>query len=270
MRLIGALFVMVLLMVPRPGSAQSLALPAEPDRHWFFVDFNFAGGVESLAAEREFLTRFLVVGELATLQARYPKPSGARAFPLLDVSGGYMLGPRAGFAVGFSRSSFEDRATITATVPHPFFLQTEGTATGQTDPLTRTESATHFSVILMPYTTRRTEWRAVLGPTLFFYSADMVTDITYSQNAVQGNPQNIVTLTGYTTEEASGKAFGVHIGGDFAFDIVPNVAITAGGRYAIGTVAIEPEPLSGISQDIRVGDWRLFVGLRWRVGKSSQ
>ena len=269
MRLTGALLVVVLSILARPASAQLLSRPAEPDRHWFFVDVNFVGSTNSLAEGVEYLGKSVVASELATFKAAYPKPSDARVFPLLDVSGGYMVNPRVGIGVGFSQSSYENTAALTATVPHPFFLQIPATGTGETDLLQRTESATHFFVTVTALSTRRTEWRFSFGPTIFSLAADMVTDVTYSQNAPQNNPQNIVTVTGYTTEEARGTSVGAHVSSDFAFNVARSVAITGGVRGSVGEVKIDPEPLSGIKQDVRVGDWRVFVGVRWRVGKSQ-
>ena len=268
MRLPGALFV-VLLLLPHPASAQSPAPQSQP-RYRFFFDVNLAGSTNSLADDVQYTGKVLITGEVATFLAKYPRPEGDRSFPLLDLGGGVMLSRRVGLGLGFSQASYDNVVALTATVPHPFILQTPGTGTGETEPLRRTENATHVFVTITPYDTRRTEWRMSFGPTIFAYSADMVATITYSQNAPQGNPQNIVTVTGYTTEEASAKTLGVHVGADFAFDVGYGVAATAGGRYAVGTVGLNREPLSKGAQDIRVGDWRVFVGLRWQLGRSSQ
>jgi|SRR5262245_57772033 len=265
MRPLGGLVVAALLLVPGPASAQTPGQTgAVPGR--FFIDVNFLGTAFSVADERQFQNSFIQSGEVTTFKVTYPKPTDARVFPLLDVGGGWMLNRHFGFGAQFSQAVYDDPAGLEATVPHPFYLQAAATAKGASDPLRRTENSLHLFITATALRTDRSEWRFSGGPSIISLSAEMVSEILYIQTATPESQQNTVTITGAATQTADGMTVGFHIASDFAYDITRAIAITGGVRASKGTVTINREPLTKIPQDIRVGGWRIFLGLRFRFG----
>ena len=246
-------------------------MPAPPVPERFFIDVNFLGSAYSNAIERRFVTYAIQSGELATFRVTYPQPTDARVFPILDIGGGMMLGQRAGIGVAFSQATYDDPAELLVTIPHPFFLQAPGTGTASSDPLRRTENSTHIFLTVMLMRKSRMEWRISGGPSIISYSAEMVSSIQYEQDAPPSSQTNTVTITGYTTSEVHGLTLGVHGGSDFAYDLTRSrrIALTGGVRGSLGTVTIDHEPLNNLKQEIRVGGWRVFAGLRFRFGTVS-
>jgi hypothetical protein len=89
----------------------------------------------------------------------------------------------------------------------------------------------------------------------------MVRDLVYELSG-----QNVLTITGFTADKASGDAFGIHLGGDFAYFFTKRFGIASGMRFSRGTVKVDREPLSTIAQEIRVGSKQIYVGGRFRFG----
>ena len=264
MRVVPAILVAVLVMTPRASEAQSAERVWDEPR--IFVDVNLFGSASSLVRDRTFTSIFVVSGELGTFRANYPGPSRASLFPLVDLGGGYMITRSFAAGVSFSRIKFEDAAGLEATIPHPTFLNAPASDTGATDALTRRESATHIFAAYVPLRTDRAELRIFGGPSFFWYTADMVNDISYAQTFDPLSPQNVVTIDGFTSGEVSGSAIGFHLGGDFAYFFTRMFGMGAGVRFSRGTVTVDPEPLSQVSQEIRVGGTVVFLGVRIHLG----
>jgi hypothetical protein len=258
----------VLILVSRPVAAQ---IPAQPKSEGarFFIDVSLIGSATSNARERTYGCAFLQDSEVATFRATDPRPSGGRVFPIVDIGGGIALTRRVSLGVAFTRASYRDVSTLEATVPHPYYLDVPATGVGQSAPFRRTERATHLSMTLTVLRTGRTEWRLSGGPSIIAYSADMVSGIRYSQAATAASDANVVTITGQTTQNVGGRTLGGHVGSDVAFAMTRAIAVTGGLRASIGTVTIDREPLTGLSQDIRVGGQQIFLGVRFRLGHAN-
>jgi hypothetical protein len=136
-----------------------------------------------------------------------------------------------------------------------------------TESLDRTETSLHVFMTVTAMRTKRTEWRFYGGPSIMGYSENLVSEILFSQEATPASPSNVVTITGYSTEKVSANAtVGFHIGSDFAYDLTRVIVLTGGVRASKGTVSIARDPMSTLSQEIRVGSWQVLVGLRFRIG----
>src|SRR5262245_33468970 len=210
MRPLAGLLAGILLVFARPVSAQSFGQTG-PERYRFFIDVNFLGSTISAAEGTTYQYSIIHFGEVATLKAHYPKPSDDRLFPLVDVGGGIMFGERFGVGAQFTQVTFRDSATLEAILPHPFYLHAPATGTSETASLNRTEIAVHVFATVTALRTSRTEWRFSGGPSFLFYSADMVSDIFFSQTATPDSPDNVVTVTGYSTANVSASGLSFHV-----------------------------------------------------------
>ena len=266
MRPVTAL-VALLLVIPRSSPAQTDPAPRPSAEARFFVHVNPSGTAHSPAKPREFTSLFLRFSEVGSMRTIYPKPARVRLWPLLDAGGGLMLTRRVGLGVSYSRTDFEDVVGLAATIPHPSVLGAPATATGETtQTLARRESVTNVFVLLVPVRLHHAEVRLFAGPSFFSYDADMVDDVLFTQAADPLLPANTITIDGFTSREARGRAVGVHAGAEVAYFLTRMIGIAGGVRLSRGTVTVDEEPLSGLSQPIRVGGRLVFVGVRVRFG----
>lgn len=265
MHVVLGVLVAVQLISPRVNLAQA------PDRQWerrMFLDVSMAGAAASGAREREFTSRFVAFGEAGSFRATYPKPSRSGLFPMLDVSGGYMTARSVGLGGGLTRTSHEDAAGLRASIPHPGILGVPGIGTGVTSlPVGRTETAIHFFVASVPVRNNRVAFRIFGGPSFFWYKADMVSNVLYTQSASPTTLQNDITVIGFSSTKAKGRGPGFHIGSDFTYFINQLIGVKGGIRYSRANVTINKEPLSLLNQEIRVGGTQIFLGVRFRFGE---
>jgi hypothetical protein len=265
MRFALGILVALLVMTPRTSVGQTANPPSGVAR--ISVDVNLLGMAASLANDRRFQSRFLKFGEIGSSFATYPEPSLGTPFPLLDVGGSFMLTRWLGVGATYSRTIYEDDAGLSATIPHPTFYGAAATNIGATgEQLTRREAATNIFLAIVPVRTTRAEWRLVGGPTIISLKADMVNEVLYEQTYVPTSPQQTITINGFTTSEVTANDLGVHVGSDFTFFFTKFVGVGGGVRFSYGTVTLEQEPLSKVSQEIRVGNTLVFLGVRFRIG----
>jgi hypothetical protein len=252
----------VLLAVPRTSLAQA-ANPIADDAR-IVVDVNVLGSTDSLAKDRQFQSRFIRFGEVGSSFATYPEPS--RTITFVDVGVSYRLTPWSSVGIAYSRTDRDDGVGLGATIPHPTFFASPATGSGGTgEELTRRESATHL-YFGFPLRIKGAEVRGFVGPTFFSLKADMVQEVLYLQTHDPASPQQAITVSGFRTAEAKGSDVGFHAGGDATFYVTRMVGVAGGVRFSQGTVTLDPEPLSQVAQEIRVGGTVIFVGLRLRVG----
>jgi len=268
MRLPPGVVAAVLITLPQAVLAQGPdPEPATSSR--FFVDANLSGVAASVAASRQFSSRFVTFGELGTARAGYPKPSHSSRFPFADLGGGIMFTPEVGVGISYSQTTYEDVIALTTTIPHPTLLNAAATADGETNgALKRRERATHVFVVgVTPLPINGTELRVAGGASFFSYHADMVQTVLFSQTYNQFTPQNTITISGIQSDVATGNAIGFHVSADFSYFFTKRIGIGTGVRVSRATVDIKPEPLSGLEQQVRVGAAAGFVGVRFRFGQ---
>jgi hypothetical protein len=264
MRFLAGVLAMLVVLIPRPGHAQSAPAAAETPR--FFIDVNVFGAVESFSDRRVFTSRSLLFSEIATTTATYPKP-GRVTGAALDLGGGIRL-PR-GFSTGlhYTRTVYDDGVGLTTTIPHPTYLNSLATASSTPkDLLERREAAVHLFLALSLRPFGRYHVRLFGGVSEFSYSAQMVRAVTYSQTFNPLTPQNVVVVTGLDSERITAHDTGLHAGGDVTYFVNQTIGISAGARVSQGTVSFT-EPLSRLKQGVRVGGTQIYTGVRFRFGR---
>ena len=257
--------------VPRISTAQTQATgPTLPQLPRIYMDVNLFGYANPVGEAKTFENYALKFGEVATFQASYPTPSESTGFPAY-VGGGYMLHRSIGIGLSYSRLSRSSVVLLSAAVPDPAFFQAIATDTGDSGrELSRRESAIHMSLAIAPVRSNRMELRLMGGPSFFTLKADMVKTVEYRQTYSAFVPQNAITINGITSGEASGSAFGFHVGADFTYFFSRFVGVAGGVRYGSATVTMDTEPLTNISQEFLVGSTTTFLGLRFRFGPTHR
>ena len=141
-------------------------------------------------------------------------------------------------------------ANLSAQVPNPAFFNAMATSTAASGTtLSRKESAVHISSAYAPFRSNRMEFRLMGGPSFFTLKGDMVREVEYEQTFNTLNPQNTVTISGFSSAEASGSSIGYHWGADFTYFVHRFIGVAGGVRYGRAIVAVETEPLSNIEQE---------------------
>jgi hypothetical protein len=254
-----------------PGTIQAQGVvrvdrPPRPDQSRVFVDVNVAGQSSSVSGSREFTSRFVRFAETGSMGADYPAPRSGLS-PLVDLAGTFMLKRFLGVGVSYNRVTYDDNVGVSATIPHPTVFGFPASDSGTTDrALERVEATTGVFMTLVLVRTDQLQVRVLGGPSFFSYRADMVQDVSYAQTATPLMPQHSITIEGFTSATARGNAVGLHAGGDVAYFFSKLFGVTAGVRFSDGIVTLDREPLSGVSQQIRVGGTLVFLGARVRFG----
>lgn len=248
--------------VPVPGTTQA------PRASRVFIDVALFGVADSLAHARAFTVPFTIFGENASMGAAYTEPGRATGFPV-DIGGGLMLTRFLGVGAALSRTTYEHSVGLSATIPHPFYFNRPASASGANDAaLSARERALHTSVTFTPIRRDRMELRVAGGPSFFWYSANMVENVLYTQNYGETTPSNTIAITGSATRDIAGSGIGFHVGGDFVYFVHHLVGIGFGTRYSQGAVRLEHEPLTQINQDFRVGNMLVMLSVRLRLDRA--
>jgi hypothetical protein len=262
-----AFLIAVLLAIPAIAQAQPAPAPpaaAASRQSKIFVDVSLLGVADSLAHARALTLPFVVFGENATIGASYSEPGRAKGWPI-DLGGGFMLKRSLGLAATLSRTKHEHVVGLSATIPHPLFFNRPASATGTRDgALAAREQALHLSVAFVPIRRDRAEWRVAGGPSFFSYSAEMVESVLYQQDYFEVTPSNVIAIVGAASRDTRGSGKGFHVGSDFTWFLNHLVGVGVGARYSRGAVTLD-EPLSQLSQQFRVGNRFVYVGVRLRV-----
>ena len=178
--------------------------------------------------------------------------------PSFDVSGGGILWRRLGVGVGVSRFSVSTPASISGTIPHPFFFNQARSVSGEVADLKREELAIHVQARgIFPVGTR-VQVMVFGGPSFFRVKQGVITDYTYNESY----PYDDASFRAATTTTASVSKIGFNAGGDLAFFFTRQVGLGATVQFA-GTTVELPGVL-GSTHEVKIGGGQAGVGLRLR------
>ena len=275
MRVRSGVILAILLTCPSLSGAQTTGsifggppetpVPVPPRA---FLDVNLVSVTKAESGAREFRSRFVTFGEPGSARATYPTPSSTTSFPSFDIGAGYMTGVLLGLGINVSRTTFEDAASLSTTIPHPVYLNFAATGDGVTSRvLPRRETAISAYVAAVPIRTSRAELRFFLGPSYYRVKAEMVDSVTYNQSSSITPPGNTITVSGFTSSDAKGGGLGFHLGADFTYFFTKRIGVKGGIRFSSAQVTLKHEPLSKLEQDLRTGGPTVSLGARFRFGK---
>ena len=240
-----------------PAAYGQTAAPNQ--RLWAEVNFGVVG---SAAKAETFRFETIRYEEPLLLDASYPKPSSGMAF---DVGGGMMITPLLGVGVNVARGAHQDPANLALVVPHPFHYDASANASGESIALDRQESAVHLEIAVAPKLAGdRIGIRIFGGPSFFRYHSQMVHDIVFDQQASENINDNVVTITDADIVDVDGSATGFHAGASFNYFFSRMIGAGVSARFSRATVTLDQEPMSELSQKIKVGGFTIGGGVRLR------
>ena len=227
----------LLLALAVPGVAHAQTAWTDHAR----VSINF--GIEQPAATTfSATTTTTVYRETASINTAY-SPMKGKFF-----DGGVLVRVKRGFGAGVAVSAFSgsDAASITGSIPHPFFFNTPRSIGGTTSPLERSETAVH---VLAGYVivSGRLDVAISGGPSFFNVSQELVADATYAE----AYPYDTTAFSSATTTKVSLSKLGFNVGADVGVKLSKNVGVGGLIRYSRASMTFPlTNTAGGVSVDV--------------------
>ncbi len=234
------------------GSLSAQTVTSQPPRFHGFVVVN--GGYQLASNDFADGATRRQYAEDGRIDTSYKVKAG----PALDIAGGAHVWKQLGVSVGVSRFSTSTPATLTGTVPHPFFFNRLRSVSGSVSGLKREELAVHVQGRGILQLSQRFEVMVFGGPSFFQVKQAVVADFTISESY----PYDDATFQSATTSEPKASRIGFNAGGDVAFFFSRQVGVGATAQYAGTTV--EVAAAGGSKRELKVGGGKVGFGLRLR------
>ena len=206
-------YVLIGCLLAVPGIAQAQTAWRDHAR----VSINF--GVQQPAATTfSSTTTTTVYLETATINTAYQAPRGG------FFDGGVLIRIRRGFGVGAAVSAFSksSAASVSGTIPHPFFSNRLRPISGTTSPLERSETAVYIQAAYV-VSSRRIDVAISGGPAFFNVKQDLVTDARYDSK--DDYPYDTATFEGAAISKAESRKVGFNVGADVGLKLSKNFGV---------------------------------------------
>ena len=181
--------------------------------------------------------------------------------PIFDIAGGVHLGQRFGVGVAVSHTRNEQPATVSLTIP---ILRGPSTATKNSDPLPRSETALHIELMYRLPNAGGVGLTVFGGPSRFNAKQKLVSDF----NAAPAGPLSFA-VANVRTEQQDASAWGFNVGADAGYFFVKSFGVGALVRYGRATVELpnllqRPVTNRTVNEDVDVGGLLVGGGVRLR------
>ena len=181
-----------------------------------------------------------------------------KAGPSFDVAGGARVWKQLGVGVGVSRFSTSTPATLSGTVPHPFFFNQPRSISGAVGGLKREELTVNLQARGMLEAGRRLEVMVFGGPSFFQLKQSVVSDIAVSESY----PYDAATFQSAMTTQSNASKIGFNAGGDVAVFFTRQLGVGVTAQFAQATVGVAG--VGGAKHDVKVGGGNVGGGIRLR------
>jgi hypothetical protein len=230
-----------------PAFAQNPSLP-------FRMFVGFGGSYQATSSEFQDGGTFAANAEHARFDTDYAVSRG----PGFDFTAGAFVTSRMAVAVSASRFVQSTPATLSGSVPHPFFFERGRSVAAELGQLQREELGVHLQARGIVAAGRRAEVGVFGGPSIFRVRQDMVTGFGYGETY----PYDDVTFRSAETTEGSATRPGFNVGTDVTMFLTRQLGLGATVQFARGSVNLPSG--SGDEQRVTVGGLRAGGGLRVR------
>jgi len=215
---------------------------------------------------RIFLNGAFDFGSLAYSQTRTFKEFAENT----KVDSQYSAGTGVGFELGLhwrfkgrlgamasvTGSGRDAKASVTASIPHPLYLNQPRTATASQDNLSYHETTVHLDFVYAIPSGKKLELLLFAGPSYVDAKTDLITQLNYKQSY----PYDEVTVTSLSQAKVGDSGFGFNIGGGLDYRLSPRFGLGAQVRFtAVSTTLAPPE---GPTIDIDAGGFQAAFGVR--------
>lgn len=178
--------------------------------------------------------------------------------PTFNIAAGAAVWRQLGVGVAVTRFSRSTAASLSGSIPHPFFFSRPRSVSAAVGGLKREELAVHVQAKgIIPAGTR------VLvmlfgGPSFFQVKQGVVTDFTYTDTY----PYDEASFRSSVTTTAKGSKIGFNVGGDVAFFFTRHLGV--GGMVQFSGTSVELPMARGGAQEVKAGGIQGGAGLRVR------
>ena len=231
------------------GDAALAQTRREPTRGYVGVS---VGALVSSSTVTAPLT-FPVYGETARIEIEASWPAGGT----VEFDGGVRLWRDFGVALTVGHGRRDGDATLSGTIPHPYFFMQTRPLDAAGPSLARTETATHIGLMWRRRVSRRVTVAAIAGPSVIVVAQDVITGVSWTESY----PYTSVTLTRPAVARRDGSATGFHVAGDVVVSLAPQVGLVGGLRYSRASVVLESVP--GQQVEVDLGGVVVRGGVRW-------
>jgi len=196
---------------------------------------------------------FSVYQEQATFQTNYKVPS-VIAF---DIGGGFALWRHLGVAIAVTSDQPKGDASLTGSVPHPFFLNKPRSVSGSVPGLKHTDTAVHVNAAWFAPIGPKFLVVAFGGPSFFTVKQDLVTQFAFTDVY----PYDEATFSSATVSNVNKSAVGFNAGLDVMYRFTRSFGVGGVIRFARASVKLSAANLSNVSVD--AGGVIASGGVRW-------
>jgi hypothetical protein len=254
MRTMLSLSVFAMVVAGAPAAAQISSAASSSTvprfRGYISVDGGYQGGTEDFGTRGTF-TEFLEEGNFAAEHAVDPGPQ-------FQGAGGVAVWRNVYAGVAVSRFGKRTPATVTGSVPHPFFFSRNRAIEGEATGLTREELALHLQArAVVPLSTRVTV-AFFGGPSWFRVQQEVVGGIDYHQVF----PFDTALFRSAVTTASRASQLGFHAGADGAFFFTRHLGVGGSLQFARADVDLPRDGADSIT--VKAGGVQTGVGVRFR------
>jgi len=242
--------VLCMLILGAATRAQAQMLPWD-DQAYVMVNL----GVQPQSQTFTEVSNPVIYGENASITVPHHVGSGL----LFDVSGGYRVWKNLAIGLGYSYFSDSEKSTVSAEVPNPIIFGSPRSASAPTDDLSHSESGIHLQFLWNFPLTDKIEIAAILGPSFFRVSQDLVSDIAITEGDV---PFGTVSISSVSVETQAKWATGVTAGLDATYLLKPKIGV--GGFIRFSGASADLPTAGGGEVTVDAGGFQMGAGLRYR------
>ncbi|MBI4520106.1 MAG: hypothetical protein HY701_04675 [Gemmatimonadetes bacterium] len=216
-----------------------------------FISVN--GGYQSGTQSFDDRQSFSLYGENGRFDTGYRVD---RRGGLFDLSGGVRVWRRLAVGAGFSWTSSDQGADLTASVPHPLFFSRPRTAVSRIGNLNHTETAVHIQARWTVPVSRRIAVALVLGPSIFNVRQDVVTSVATQEVGAPFDQTQIASVSSTTQRKT---AAGGHVGLDISMMATRQLGGGLFVRYAAASPKVD---LASKTVALKAGGFQSGLGVR--------
>lgn len=180
--------------------------------------------------------------------------------PTFAVGGGVRAWHNLVAAVAFTSAKDDEPASITGSVPNPFFFNKTRDFSGTSDALTHQEQTVHVSALWRARVSPKIEVGVGGGPSFISLHQDFVKDVEFTEQY----PYDTATFSRAVTESVKKSYVGFHVGGDLAWYFTRNIGVSGTVRYSHANADITTPADNAIS--MKLGGVETTVGVRLSLG----
>jgi hypothetical protein len=224
------------------------ATPAQAQMTWTDKGFfNLDGGAQVGSTDFSTTTPFELYGETGSLTAAQDIKGGG----FFNVSAGYKVWRNLAIGVGYTFTSSQSDAAVSASVPDPLFFDAHRQVTATASGLKHKEQQIHITGTWMIPVTDKVDVGLSFGPTFFNVTQDLPNGLTVTEPGP--------TVNSVAVEEIDDSTVGFHLGVDVTYMVTPRFGVGGLARVTRGSVDVERG-----GQDLKLGGFQIGGGLRVR------